>query len=50
MLKFMYEDSGVYVITEYGMDLINFFVQFHLISYALIVGLLTLIVVLIIFK
>ena len=50
-MRFIVErQEGVYFLTGKAMDLINFFAQFFTISFALVVGLLTLIIVLIIFK
>jgi len=42
--------STIYLITDSGMDLINFFVQFHLLGVALLAGLVMFLAMITIFK
>jgi len=42
--------TGIYTLTDNGLDLINFFSQLHTVSFAVLFGLLTLLILLIIFK
>ena len=42
--------TGIYTLTDEALDLINFFSQLHTVSFAVLFGLLVLIILLIIFK